>query len=232
MARELSPRRGKFNQTYRSGSKLTQHVSACFLGTCKYGNTCPYIHDPNQVAVCPRFLSSGTCPDGDVCDLSHELTPHRVPACHHFARGNCSNDACRYAHIRVNPAAPVCRPFATLGYCPQGQDCPNKHVHECPDFDKNGTCTDSKCKLPHIERAGKMRAAAAAAAVTAPAQQSSASNQGNVSTNTIVINSDDEEDEDDSLDSDVDSDTLSEYAFGQSTGEDGDVRMQHDFIGF
>ncbi|KAI5794073.1 hypothetical protein FPQ18DRAFT_329614 [Pyronema domesticum] len=102
-------------------------------GRCNKAQACPYVHDPEKVAICPAFLASGSCPDGNMCDLSHDPTPHRVPVCHHFVRGNCTNQDCRYAHVRVNPAAPVCRRFAMLGYCPKGSECAERHVRECPD---------------------------------------------------------------------------------------------------
>ncbi|KAI5209152.1 hypothetical protein E4T39_00980 [Aureobasidium subglaciale] len=110
-------------------------------GMCAYGNRCRYTHDPNKIAVCKDFLRSGRCAAGDACNLSHETTPHRVPACTHFIRGNCTNPDCRYAHVAVNPAAPVCRAFGTIGYCEKGADCTERHV------------------LPHVDTAGNMRKA-------------------------------------------------------------------------
>ncbi|GME22232.1 Zinc finger CCCH-type protein [Neofusicoccum parvum] len=93
---------------------------------------CRYLHDPNRVAICKDYLLRGNCALGDGCDLSHDPTPNRVPACVHFLRGNCTNDDCRYAHIRVNPSGPVC------------------------------LCRNPKCRLPHVDRAGQIRKAAAA----------------------------------------------------------------------
>lgn len=224
--RRTRHRRGTFYPFLPPRRVRTNHClcAPLVLGTCTRGSSCPFTHDPDQVAVCPTFLATGSCPSGDVCDLSHELTPHRVPMCHHFVRGNCTNDNCRYAHVRVNPAAPVCRPFATLGYCPQGAQCSNKHVHECPDYEEHGVCNDPKCKLPHIDRAGKRRAAAAAAAAAAQSSDNSSS---------AGTNDQDEmdgEDDEDSIDSDVDSDTLSEFAWNPNKEEDGDAAMQLDFI--
>ncbi|KAI5796643.1 hypothetical protein EDC01DRAFT_652237 [Geopyxis carbonaria] len=192
-------------------------------GKCKNGLSCPYLHNPNEVAICPRFLASDSCPDGVLCDLSHDPTPHRVPACYHFLRGNCSNSNCRYAHVRVNPAALICRAFATLGYCPNGADCTERHVHECPEFDQKSMCRNAKCKLPHIERAGRRRAAVA-----------------NAEKNTIVLDDQNDvkgpetsEDEDDEvIESDVDSDTLEDYSFIRTERSNQDAAMQHDFIKF
>jgi hypothetical protein len=95
--------------------------------------------------------------------MSHELTYHRVPACTHFQRGNCTNNACRYPHVQVSPTARVCRPFATLGYCAKGPDCDDRHVFECPDYASNGHCANhdkGACALQHVDRAGALRKAA------------------------------------------------------------------------
>ena len=128
-----------------------------YLGFCSKGPLCPYIHDPTKVAICKDFLKTGVCPAGDACDLSHDPTPERVPACLHFLRGKCSNSACRYAHVRVNPGAPVCRRFANLGYCEEGAACQERHVQECPDYANTGACQNRKCRLPHVDRAGQIR---------------------------------------------------------------------------
>jgi hypothetical protein len=127
------------------------------LGQCPRGPLCPYIHNPAAVAICKEFLQTGSCPAGDACDLSHDPTPERVPACLHFLRGKCSNPSCRYAHIRVNPSALVCRDFAVLGYCGRGVNCSERHVHECPDYANTGACRSLKCRLPHVDRAGQIR---------------------------------------------------------------------------
>lgn len=107
--------------------------------------------------MCRDFLSKGTCPSGEACDLSHDPTAARVPACLHFQRDACTNDKCRYAHVRINPSAPVCAPFARLGYCEKAEDCPDRHVHECPDYANKGDCRNTRCRLPHVDRAGQLR---------------------------------------------------------------------------
>lgn len=213
------------------------------LGKCVRGMSCPYTHDPNRVAICPRFLHSDNCVEGDSCDLSHVSTPHRVPACVHFLRGNCSNSNCRYAHIRVNPAAPVCRAFATEGYCEKGGDCTERHVHECPEFDEKGVCNDKKCKLPHIERASRKRmaaAAAAAAATTSTAPNVSGTEENMDESSGQHDDSDLSSDEEgEAIDSDdVDSDALSEedenYFIQSDDRQSGqqEVNQQLDFIHF
>ncbi|KAI5808104.1 hypothetical protein DFH27DRAFT_295568 [Peziza echinospora] len=233
-------RSGLVNKTRGSTRKISKPCKYFTMtGKCQRGMSCPYTHDPNRVAICPRFLQSGNCPEGDACDLSHDATPHRVPACLHFLRGNCSSSNCRYAHIRVNPAAPICRSFATEGYCEKGGDCTERHVHECPDFDEKGVCNDSKCKLPHIERAGRRRmaaAAAAAASTTSPGTgKTSANNESPDRGEDSDVSSDEEEGE--AFDSDdVDSDALSDDEEEEIIPSDGpqmdapEVKQQLDFI--
>ncbi|EPS38545.1 hypothetical protein H072_7689 [Dactylellina haptotyla CBS 200.50] len=194
-------------------------------GKCVRGNTCPYVHDPDRVAICPKFLQN-SCPDGDSCDLSHIPNPHRVPACVHFLRGNCSNENCKYSHIRVNPSAPICRPFAKEGYCDKGAECLDKHIFECPDFDAKGVCNDKACKLPHIEHAGRRRAAAAAAAKAKPSGEDS----------DVSSDEDDEEEEEEEEQfgsDDVDSDYFSDNEVILQTSDDShEVSQQADFIRF
>lgn len=134
--------------------------------------------------------------------------------CIHFAKGYCTNDHCRYAHVRVNPNAPICTDFAYNGYCPEGAECTKRHIYECPEYDEKGECTRKNCKLPHVERAGKKRAAAAAAAAATAAENSSTSDD------------DDEED----FASDVDS----EYDFlgNREDQTEDDATMQLDYIQF
>jgi hypothetical protein len=49
----------------------------------------------------------------------------------------------------------VCEDFAIEGYCDNGLDCSNRHVFECPEFDKTGKCSRPNCKLKHVLRANK-----------------------------------------------------------------------------
>ncbi|KAF2498372.1 hypothetical protein BU16DRAFT_481227 [Lophium mytilinum] len=132
-------------------------------GSCARGPSCRFVHDFDKLAICKDFLMKGKCALGDGCELSHIPTPHRVPACLHFVRGNCTNANCRYAHVRINPTAPVCRAFGRLGYCDKGVDCPDRHMFECPDYANKGMCRNAKCRLPHVDRASQLRSKAAAA---------------------------------------------------------------------
>lgn len=170
--------------------------------------------------MCKDYLQTGSCPAGDPCDLSHESSPERAPACLHFNRGKCSNVSCRYAHVRVNPSAPVCRDFAILGYCSKGAECSERHVHECPDYANNGVCRKSKCHLPHVDRAGQIRKHAA---------NNVGRTSGSEEEEDSDIVSDDEYDEIDS--DDVDSDGL-EMDLMEDNTAGHELSQQNDFVGF
>ncbi|KAE8144634.1 hypothetical protein BDV25DRAFT_166387 [Aspergillus avenaceus] len=190
-------------------------------GTCYKGPSCPYVHDPHKVAICKDFLQTGDCTAGISCDLSHEPSPHRSPTCMHFLRGRCVNPECRYAHIRLTPGAPVCRNFANLGYCEKGDNCDQRHVHECPDYANTGVCNKKRCRLPHVDRAGQIRKNTGAnKADTMDDEESDASS---------------EDEAYDQIDSDdVDSDELDEDEPELITEKDesGDLSQQQDFISF
>ncbi|KAF1814051.1 hypothetical protein P152DRAFT_433761 [Eremomyces bilateralis CBS 781.70] len=188
-----------------------QHVMIQIHRICAHGSRCHDIHDASKVAICKTFLHKGECPEGDACDLSHEPTAHRVPLCVHFLRGNCSNQNCPYSHVKPAPGAPVCRPFATIGYCEKGAECPERHVHECPDYANTGTCSNPRCRLPHPDRAGQIRKAAAAAS------------SSNASTDTPRSS-----DSDDDVDSDGVTEDLTMFDVGDGTGQE--MRQQQDYI--
>lgn len=125
-----------------------------FAGSCPYGAKCRFDHNPDKVSMCKTFFRNGTCAKGDLCDLSHKPAYTRVPACTHFLNGNCTNDACRYAHVFPSSSgSAICRPFALLGYCEKGVECDKRHVVECPDYAETGDCTNKTCKLPHTRHA-------------------------------------------------------------------------------
>lgn len=188
-------------------------------GTCYKGPSCLYIHDPIKVAICKDFLQTGQCSAGNSCDLSHEPSAHRSPTCMHFLRERCSNPECRYAHVRVTPGAPVCRAFATLGYCEKGAECEERHVHECPDYANEGVCNKKRCQLPHVDRAGQIRKAAAAAANKAEREDESDQSS--------------EEEEFDAIDDDdVDSDEFEDPEEIIEGVDSGEMSQQQDFIPF
>lgn len=166
--------------------------------------------------MCREFLTKGSCNLGEACDLSHEPTAARVPACLHFQRNACTNEKCRYAHIRTNPSAPVCVAFARLGYCEKAEDCTDKHVHECPDYANKGLCRNQRCRLPHVDRAGQLRKAAAR----------NSDNSGEDDQADDVSSDDDTVDADD-----VDSDDMTEMLEG--AGDDKhELSQQTDFVQF
>ncbi|OCL05581.1 CCCH zinc finger protein [Glonium stellatum] len=190
-------------------------------GSCSKGPHCRFVHNPHKVAICKDYLLKGECPFGDGCDLSHQPTPHRVPACVHFLRGNCTNEKCRYAHVRVNPAAPVCRTFARLGYCDKGADCADRHVFECPDYANKGFCRNETCRLPHVDRAGQIRKSAAAESISAP--------DADISPDLTS----DEEDFDQIDSDDIDSDGLEDVLVrGTEDARDHELSQQQDYVQF
>ncbi|KAM8890179.1 zinc finger CCCH domain-containing protein 3 [Synchiropus picturatus] len=122
------------------------------FGKCNRGDSCPYIHDPDKVAVCTRFLR-GTCKQADgTCPFSHKVAKEKMPVCSYFLKGICNNNECPYSHVYVSHKAKVCEDFV-LGYCPAGEKCKKKHTLVCPDFSKTGSCPQgSRCKLQHRQR--------------------------------------------------------------------------------
>lgn len=195
----------------------TDNINPCILGSCPNGPRCRYVHDPSKVAICKEFLQRGECANGDSCDLSHDPTPNRTPACLHFAKGNCTNPNCRYAHVKVSPGAPVCRPFGIYGCCDRGADCPDRHVFECPDFSNTGVCKSKGCKLLHRERASVLRKAAAAGPPGGGGDQDMED-----------VSSDDDGESVDSYD--VDSDEVEEFIGPDDDVPDVDFATQKDFI--
>ncbi|CAH2286134.1 zinc finger CCCH domain-containing 3 [Pelobates cultripes] len=125
------------------------------FGKCNRGASCPYIHDPEKVAVCTRFLR-GTCKKTDgTCPFSHKVSKDKMPVCSYFLKGACHNNDCPYSHVYVSRKAEVCQDFLK-GYCPMGEKCKKKHTLLCPDYARDGTCAKgASCKLQH--RAKKKR---------------------------------------------------------------------------
>jgi hypothetical protein len=129
------------------------------VGVCSRRG-CRHLHDPNKQALCKRWLYKDDCSKGDFCQLSHTPSPNNAPTCLHFQEGRCNNENCRFAHIRLNPAAPNCAAFGRLGYCEKGNECAELHAYECPDFANKGECRfGDKCRLGHVHRASRMRQA-------------------------------------------------------------------------
>uniref|UniRef100_A0A8C7EHT3 Zinc finger CCCH domain-containing protein 3 n=1 Tax=Nothoprocta perdicaria TaxID=30464 RepID=A0A8C7EHT3_NOTPE len=132
------------------------------FGKCNRGDSCPYIHDPEKVAVCTRFLR-GTCKKTDgTCSFSHKVSKEKMPVCSYFLKGICSNSNCPYSHVYVSRKAEVCQDFLK-GYCPMGEKCKKKHTLVCPDFAKKGVCPrGAQCKLRHPQQKRRPRQPSAA----------------------------------------------------------------------
>ncbi|CAC5393196.1 Zinc finger CCCH domain-containing protein 3 [Mytilus coruscus] len=120
------------------------------FGKCERGSNCPFVHDPDRVAVCTRFLR-GTCKVDD-CLFSHKVAKEKMPTCSYFLRGLCNRDDCPYLHVNVSKTAKVCQDFIK-GFCHLGEKCTKKHTTTCPSYSKTGVCSEVKpCKLKHIKR--------------------------------------------------------------------------------
>ncbi|CAM6111140.1 unnamed protein product [Calypogeia fissa] len=127
------------------------------FGKCnKESGKCPYIHDPDKVAVCTKFLN-GNCNDGQ-CLLTHKVIPERMPDCSFFLEGLCTNENCPYRHVHVNPKASYCDGFLR-GYCKDGDKCNKKHTYVCSVYAETGECPDrSTCKFHHPKKKVKVDA--------------------------------------------------------------------------
>lgn len=209
-------RRPERPRTDRASVSQPRRLTNRDTGSCPHGPRCHYMHDPHKVAICKDFLLQGECLNGEDCDLSHDPTPERTPTCLHFARDSCTKPDCKYAHVKVSPAAPVCRAFGFYGYCDKGADCPDRHTFECPDFSNTGVCNNKGCKLPHRERASVLRKVAGGRDPTKGEDEE------------MEDLSSDEDGE--SIDSDdVDSDAVDEF-IGQDETGGLDFEEQRDFI--
>ncbi|XP_064610531.1 uncharacterized protein LOC135474846 [Liolophura sinensis] len=122
----------------------------CRFGKCNRGDNCSYVHDPDKVAVCTRFLR-GTC-RVENCPFSHKISKEKMPVCSYFLKGVCVRENCPYSHVNVSRDAKVCHDFVR-GYCPRGEKCKEKHILECPEFVRTGKCPEGKqCKLEHRKK--------------------------------------------------------------------------------
>ncbi|XP_065916164.1 uncharacterized protein [Dysidea avara] len=122
------------------------------FGKCTKQETCPYIHDPDKIAVCTRFLR-GSCEKTDgSCPFSHHISKEKMPVCSFFLRGVCTKDDCPYLHVYVGKDAEICLDFAK-GYCPNGTKCKKQHLLDCPEYMESGKCArGSKCPLRHKKK--------------------------------------------------------------------------------
>ncbi|KAG0225712.1 hypothetical protein BGW41_004587 [Actinomortierella wolfii] len=123
------------------------------LGRCPKGPRCPFKHSRDHLAICKKFLRGQCSHTAATCRLSHSPSPHTVPPCVHFQRAACTKDNCLYPHIRINPKAPLCVPFAKEGWCDKGGACKDRHAWICPDFNTPQGC-HRRCGLAHVPEQG------------------------------------------------------------------------------
>jgi hypothetical protein len=130
------------------------NLSSSGLGSCSNGSSCPYLHNPDKLALCPAYAKD-TCPNTpSTCPLSHNSTAHNAPSCHHFTRGHCDKGPlCKFGHIKLSPTARICPDFARSGWCERGETCDKKHSFECPEFSETGKCSRKGCRLQHVDTA-------------------------------------------------------------------------------
>ncbi|KAL5993089.1 hypothetical protein ACLOJK_014010 [Asimina triloba] len=113
------------------------------FGKCrKDDGKCPYIHDPDKVAVCTKFLK-GVCSDAK-CKLTHkDYVPMRVV--HIGILKQLLEFVRKAAHVED-----------LLGGVQTTEYCRKKHSYVCPLFKANGMCPrGSACKLHHPKNGNK-----------------------------------------------------------------------------
>lgn len=106
---------------------------------CPEGPFCPNKHIPsmyNNKIVCKHWLR-GLCKKNDHCEFLHEYNLRKMPECLFYSKnGFCTQTAeCLYLHIDPQQKIPEC-PLYDQGFCPDGPDCPNRHVRKilCPHY--------------------------------------------------------------------------------------------------
>lgn len=57
----------------------------------------------------------------DVCPLSHDVGPEKMPTCKYFLEACCTRDQCPYRHVKVSSSTPICIEFLQ-GYCSKGNE--------------------------------------------------------------------------------------------------------------
>ncbi|XP_050303615.1 zinc finger CCCH domain-containing protein 3 [Anthonomus grandis grandis] len=147
--RRQSPKKGKEKA---SPKRLkTCNIPCPFYrkyGVCrgKENGKCFWKHDPDQVALCTKFLQ-GACLK-EKCLLAHNVSPEKMPTCKYYLEGACSRENCPYLHVKINPKADVCRDFLE-GFCKKAAECDKRHQYLCPEYEKYGKCIKQRCAYPH-----------------------------------------------------------------------------------
>uniref|UniRef100_A0A182NH48 C3H1-type domain-containing protein n=1 Tax=Anopheles dirus TaxID=7168 RepID=A0A182NH48_9DIPT len=156
-------------------SKLKKCNEPCHiyrrLGKClaHQRGKCPKVHDPKHVSICQKFLRGECILDG--CLLSHEVSLEKMPVCRFFLEGRCVRDVCPYLHKKVSEKERICDAFLN-GFCPLADKCPNRHVFQCPEYERHGKCDRVKCPYPHGRKEPrKKNATPSATSTTVPVKQ-------------------------------------------------------------
>ena len=121
------------------------------FGKCKKkeDGVCPFIHDPEKIAVCRKFLQ-GNC-FKDACLLSHKVAPEKMPVCKYYLEGLCSKDPCPYRHVKVSDSAEICPDFLK-GFCPLYDNCMKRHENQPkPSTSKTGNEATTNKKIAPIK---------------------------------------------------------------------------------
>ncbi|GAB0099182.1 Zinc finger CCCH domain-containing protein 3 [Sergentomyia squamirostris] len=118
------------------------------LGRClaRERGRCHRVHDPDQVAVCRKFLK-GACNDPK-CLLSHKAHLSKMPTCKFYLEGCCTASDCPYLHKKLNEKTEICRDFLD-GFCKLAEKCSKRHDRICPEIEGKGVCSKKRCPFPH-----------------------------------------------------------------------------------
>ncbi|TPX44237.1 hypothetical protein SeMB42_g02626 [Synchytrium endobioticum] len=117
------------------------------FGKCK-NNPCRFEHSAERLRMCPDFLKKSPCKETP-CHLSHQPLPQKVPLCLFYERDKCGRSNCPFLHVKSPADAPICPDFANQAWCDKGAACDERHEFKCPEFTAKGSCSNSKCRLPH-----------------------------------------------------------------------------------
>ncbi|XP_058062495.1 zinc finger CCCH domain-containing protein 3 [Anopheles bellator] len=107
---------------------------------------CPKLHDPKHISICRKFLRGECTVEG--CLMSHNVSLEKMPVCRYFLEGRCVRDVCPYLHKKVSEKERICHAFLN-GFCALAGKCPNRHVFQCPEYERDGKCDRIKCPYPH-----------------------------------------------------------------------------------
>ena len=61
-----------------------------------------------------------------------------MPVCRLFLLGLCVAPSCRYTHVHLGTATPLCDAFARCGWCAAGAGCERRHERFCESYSQVG----------------------------------------------------------------------------------------------